>query len=68
MGKFIDYVALTLSVIGGINWGLIGVFGFNLVAFVFGDMTWFARLIYILVGISGIYLITFYMHLCDHKH
>ena len=64
--KLLDGTALTIAIIGAINWGLIGLFRFDLIAFLFGDMSWFARIIYILVGIFGIYLLTFYMHLEDH--
>ena len=38
--KFLDYTALIISIIGAVNWGLIGFFRFNLVTFLFGDMTW----------------------------
>lgn len=38
--KGLDYTCLTLSIIGAINWGLIGIFRFDLVAFLFGDMSW----------------------------
>lgn len=58
--KWIDYITLTLTIIGAIVWGLIGLFQFNLVAFLFGASSWFTRLIYILVGISGVYLLTMY--------
>ncbi len=47
-------VAYVLTIIGAINWGLIGIFGFNLVAAMFGDMTVLARIIYGLVGVSAI--------------
>ncbi|MBD5516153.1 MAG: DUF378 domain-containing protein [Lachnospiraceae bacterium] len=60
--KGLDYLALTIAIIGAINWGLIGLFSFDLVAFVFGNMSWFSRIIYALVGISGLYIITFYMY------
>lgn len=53
--KIIDKIALALIIIGAINWGLIGIFGFNLVAAIFGDMTIFARIIYALVGVSGLW-------------
>lgn len=56
--KALDYTALTLTIIGAVNWGLIGLFRFNLVTFCFGDMSWLSRCIYTLVGIAGIYLIT----------
>lgn len=58
--KALDCVALTLSIIGAINWGLIGFFDFNLVAFLFGSMTWLSRIVYAIVGLCGLYLITFY--------
>ena len=55
-----DATALTISIIGAINWGLIGFFNFNLVSFLFGRMTWLSRIIYAIVGICGIYLLSFY--------
>lgn len=65
--KVLDCTALTISIIGAINWGLIGLFRFDLVAFLFGDMSWLSRIIYVLVGICGIYMITFYLHLGDRE-
>lgn len=53
--KIIDKIALILIIIGAINWGLIGLFRFNLVELIFGDMTVLARIIYSLVGISGLW-------------
>lgn len=53
--KVIDKIALVLLIIGAINWGLIGFFGFNLVATIFGDMTVLSRIIYGLVGLSGLW-------------
>lgn len=53
--KIIDKIALILIIIGAINWGLIGIFKLNLVELIFGDMTLLARIIYILVGISGLW-------------
>lgn len=58
--KFLDYTLLTLVIIGAINWGLIGFFRFDLVAFLFGNMSWLARIIYALVGIGGLYLLSVY--------
>ena len=58
--KAMDATALTISIIGAINWGLIGFFNFNLVSFLFGSMTWLSRIIYAIVGICGIYLLSFY--------
>lgn len=47
-------LALAITTIGAINWGLVGIFNFNLVEFLFGDGTLLTRLVYILVLISGI--------------
>lgn len=58
--KGLDYTLLTLVIIGAINWGLIGFFRFDLVAFLFGDMSWLSRIIYAVIGISGLYLISAY--------
>lgn len=55
-----DYFALTISIIGAINWGLIGFFKFDLVAFLFGNLTVLSRIIYAVVGICGLYLISVY--------
>lgn len=52
---FLDWLALILLVIGGLNWGLAGVFDFDLVAAIFGDMTTLARIVYAVVGLSAIY-------------
>lgn len=55
--KIIDKIALALVIIGAINWGLIGIFNFNLVDTIFGAMSILSRIIYILVGISGLWAI-----------
>lgn len=61
--KVFDCIVLTLVIIGAINWGLIGFFGFNLVSTIFGGMSWISRIIYALVGLGGLYLISFYTNL-----
>lgn len=53
--KSLDVVAAVLLVVGGLNWGLVGLFGFDLVATLFGEMTGLSRLVYGLVGISAVY-------------
>lgn len=53
----IDWVALVLVIVGGLNWGLVGAFDFNLVATIFGDMSVLSRIVYVLVGLSAVYLI-----------
>ncbi|MBQ2276849.1 MAG: DUF378 domain-containing protein [Lachnospiraceae bacterium] len=65
--KLLDCIALTIAIIGAINWGLIGFLDFNLVAAIFGSMTWLSRIIYGLVGVCGLYLITFYMRLSNSE-
>jgi uncharacterized membrane protein YuzA (DUF378 family) len=52
----IDWTALIILIIGGLNWGLIGFFKFDLVSTIFGDMTAASRVIYALVGLSAIYI------------
>ncbi len=56
----LDYTILTLVIIGCINWGLIGFFDFDLVSTLFGQMSLLTRIVYAIVGISGIYAITYY--------
>lgn len=58
--KILDSAALILVIIGAINWGLIGFFQFDLVATLFGDMTAFSRIVYALVGIAGLYSLSFF--------
>ncbi|MDY3249237.1 MAG: DUF378 domain-containing protein [Candidatus Choladocola sp.] len=60
MSRCFDYTALTLVIIGAVNWGLIGFFRLDLVNLLFGNMTWIARIIYSLIGISGLYLLSLY--------
>ena len=55
-----DKLALILLVIGGLNWGLVGIFGFDLVAWLFGGAgTVLSRTVYILVAISAVWCISF---------
>jgi uncharacterized membrane protein YuzA (DUF378 family) len=49
--------ALVLAIIGALNWLLIGLFRFNLISAIFGNMSALSRIIYVLVGLGGIYLI-----------
>lgn len=65
--KLFDNITLSLVIIGALNWLLIGVFRFDLVAFLFGNMTLLSRIVYILVGLSGLYLITFYGRINDRR-
>jgi uncharacterized membrane protein YuzA (DUF378 family) len=55
----IDWLSLALVIIGGLNWGLVGAFGFDLVAAIFGEMTIISRMIYVLVGLAALYMLYF---------
>ena len=65
MSKCFDYTALTLVIVGAINWGLIGIFKLDLINLLFGNMSWISRIIYSLVGIAGLYLLTIYGRVKD---
>ena len=55
--SIIDLIASILVIVGGINWGLVGFFKFDLVAAIFGDMTSLSRVVYALVGLSALWMI-----------
>ena len=59
------YIALTLVIIGAINWLLIGLFSFDLVATIFGSMSVVSRIVYVLVGIAGLISIGLYPKIND---
>ncbi|CAN5157485.1 hypothetical protein BH09PAT1_BH09PAT1_2260 [soil metagenome] len=61
--SLLDWVALILLLIGGLNWGLVGLFNFDLVATILGDMSILSRIIYIVVGISTLYVAAMAMKL-----
>ena len=63
--KAINCAALTLVIIGAINWLLVGLFKFNLVDAIFGSLSLLARIIYIIVGIAGLWSIAFYSKISD---
>lgn len=58
--KGLDYTALVIAIVGAVNWGLIALFRFDLVAFIFGNMSWISRIVYGLVGLCGLYLISLF--------
>ena len=59
--KVVNGIVLTLVIIGALNWGLIGFFGFDLVTSIFGgSVFWVSRAIFALVGLAGLYALTFY--------
>jgi uncharacterized membrane protein YuzA (DUF378 family) len=56
----LDTIALILSIVGSLNWGLVGIFKFDLVAWLFGGQgSVVSRIIYTLVGLAGLWCITF---------
>jgi len=56
-----DYIALSLVILGAINWGLIGLFRFDLIAVIFGGMeAVFSRIIYTLIALAGLYCLSFF--------
>lgn len=63
---WIDIIALALVIIGALNWGLIGLFDFNLVSTLFGSVG-LQKLIYIIVGIAGVYGVFWEISKVTHK-
>jgi len=55
--NILDWIAVILVVVGGLNWGLVGILKFDLVATIFGDMSSISRVVYALVGVAAIYTI-----------
>jgi len=53
--KKLDLIIWTLLAIGGLNWGLVGIFKFDLVAAIFGEMSVLSRVVYSLVGLAAVY-------------
>lgn len=58
--KVLDYIILVLVIIGALNWGLIGFFGFDLIRVLFGNMTLISRTIYAVVGICAVYAFSYF--------
>ena len=63
--KLVHYIALTLVIIGALNWLLVGAFEFNLVDAIFGVSSILSRIIYVLVGVAGLWSIMFYKYIED---
>jgi len=61
--KVLNTLVLILVIVGALNWGLIALFDFNLVAWLFGEMTMLSRIVYGLVGLAGLWAITFFTRL-----
>ncbi len=58
--KVLDYIVLTLIIVGTLNWGLVGIFNFDLVKWIFGNMTIISRIIYTVIGLCGLYALSYY--------
>jgi len=57
----LDWTALTLVIIGAVNWGLIGFFKLDLIATLFGGMeSWLSRIIYVIIGLAGLYCLSLF--------
>jgi hypothetical protein len=54
--KTLKIISIILVIVGGLNWGLVGLFNFDLVATIFGAMTSLSRIVYTLVGLAAIYV------------
>ena len=63
--KILNCIALTLVIVGALNWLLVGLFSFNLVDSIFGELSLLARIVYGLVGLAGIWSIAFYAKIAD---
>ena len=57
--KGLDYTVLILVIVGAVNWGLVGFFGLDLVSFLCGSMTIISRIIYSVIGVCGLYAISY---------
>ncbi|SEP58950.1 hypothetical protein SAMN05216548_10127 [Faunimonas pinastri] len=61
--RALNYIALILIIIGGLNWLLVGAFSFNLVDAIFGAGSALSRIIYVIVGLAALYALTFFRYL-----
>lgn len=64
----IDWTALILVIVGGLNWGLVGAFNFDLVAAILGEMSALSRIVYVLVGLSAVYTLFTAVKLAKPAH
>jgi uncharacterized membrane protein YuzA (DUF378 family) len=72
MGAFTHYVLKPLSLIGALNWGLVGFFRFDLVAWIFGPMTILSRFVYAIIGLAGLIWLFIWLFgdtpTCEYNH
>ncbi len=64
----LDWVAMVLLIIGGLNWGIVGLFNYDVVAALFGTQTPLSRLVYVVVGLSSLYAIYTSSKMAAAKH
>ena len=62
--KVLKIIAMILVIVGGLNWGLVGIFNFDLIAAIFGAMSTLSRIIYTLVGLAAIYIAIISKSIC----
>ncbi len=55
--NILNWIAVILVIVGGLNWGLVGILNFDLVGAILGDMSAVSRVVYALVGVSAVYMI-----------
>ncbi len=65
--KVLNWIVMILVIVGGLNWGLVGFFNFDLVATIFGDMSIVSRVVYALVGLSAVYALLFILPQMNKK-
>lgn len=53
--RVLNTITLILLIVGGLNWGLVGLFDFDLVAAIFGEMSVLSRIVYVLVGLAALW-------------
>ena len=63
--KILDWISLTLVIVGALNWGLVGFFDFNLITAMFhGSLGFISRIMFAVVGVAGLYRLRIYGRLC----
>jgi hypothetical protein len=64
--KLLDCLAVVLLIIGGLNWGIVGLIDYNIMAHIFGEGAWLTRAFYMAFGVSAIYHILYFSCCCRH--
>ena len=65
--KWFDNTALSLVIAGAVNWLIVGIFQFDLVAFLFGELSFLSRAVYVIIGFCGLYLISLFGRINEMK-